>query len=192
MKTELFIKKENQRRMNKLKKSKLHIYFVIAFLILVSLSVKAQNGFRLNKTEFFTISTSIDPSASIKEKGIDIVGEIEYAGSLYVKAGFESFSALYGGYTDVHGAVGINFTSGYFDTMRYYAGVRTACVFRDGGFGVNFGLEYGIDYNISDNLFIGVRATYDRRNEQETIFGWEPETKFSGFVRIGYRWDFRK
>jgi len=84
MKIELFIKKENERRMNKLKKSKLHIYAVIAFLILVSLSVKAQNGFRINKTEFFTISTSIDPSASIKEKGIDIVGEIEYAGSLYL------------------------------------------------------------------------------------------------------------
>jgi len=58
-------------------------------------------------------------------------------------------------------------------------------------FSINFGLESGIDYNISENIFIGLRATYDRRNEQEIIFGWEPETKFSGFLRIGYKWKFR-
>ena len=168
----------------------LSIIFVLS--VFGACSLQAQSGLRINKTEFFTTSVAVDPSASIKENGLDIVGEIEYAGSVYVKVGFESFSALYGGYTDVHGAIGINFTSGYFETMRYYAGVRTACIFRDGGFGINFGLESGIDYQLSDNLFIGLRATYDRRNEQKIIFGWEPETKLSGFLRIGYRWDFKK
>lgn len=172
---------------------------ILIFIIIVALlssvfwnEATAQNGFRVNKTEFFTISASIDPKASINENGLDIVGEIEYSGFMYAKVGFESFSALYGGYTDIHYAMGINFTSGYFEQMRYYAGVRAACVFRDGGHGVNYGLESGIDYNITDNLFIGIRTTYDYRIEQKAIFGWQPEMKFSGFVRIGYKWSFRK
>ena len=53
-----------------------------------------QQGLKLNKIEFFTLSTSVDPTSSFKEKGIDFVAEIEYAGSIYVKIGIESFSVL--------------------------------------------------------------------------------------------------
>lgn len=166
---------------------------LLLLLALLFLSnIYSQNGLRFNKTEFFTISTSIDPSSSYKEKGLDIVGEIEYAGSIYIKAGFESFSVLQGGYTDVHWSLGINLTSGYLEQWRYYAGLRTALVFRDSGYAINYGLETGIDYNINDNFFIGLRSTYDYRLEQKVIFNWEPELKLSGFIRIGYRWNFKK
>lgn len=177
-------------------KTRIQIIIFIAIVAFLSTvfwnAATAQNGLRINKTEFFTVSTSIDPSASIKEKGFDVVGEIEYAGLVYIKAGFESFSALHGGYTDIHGAVGINLTSGYFEQWRYYAGARISNVWRDGGFGTNYGLESGIDYNVSDNFFIGLRAVYDYRLEQKAIYGWNPEMKFNGFIRIGYRWNFKK
>jgi len=163
---------------------------IIFALLIFSQITQAQ--FKLNKTEYFTVSASIDPTSSFKEKGIDIVGEIEYIGIIYAKGGIESFSVLQGGYTDFHGAIGINFTSGLREYWRYYLGVRMATVFRDGSFAVNYGLESGIDYTISKNIFIGLRATLDKRYEQEVIFNWNPELKFSGFVRIGYRWNYRR
>jgi len=158
-------------------------------LLLFTTVMQAQN-FRFNQSEYFTISTSIDPSASIKESGLDIVGEIEYVGVIYAKMGFESFSALTGGYSDIHYGIGLNFTSGYFDKLRYYIGYRQAVVFRDGGHNLNFGLEAGLDYSLSDSWAIGMRTTLDKRNDQK-IFGWKAETKLSGFVRVCYKFKCR-
>jgi len=158
-------------------------------LLLFTTVMQAQN-FRFNQKEYFTISTSIDPVASVKESGLDIVGEIEYVGIIYAKMGFESFSALTGGYYDVHYGMGLNFTSGYFDKIRYYVGYRQAVVFRDGGHNLNYGLEAGLDYNFSDSFFIGLRATFDKRNDQK-ILGWEPEDKLSGSVKFGIKFDCR-
>lgn len=172
---------------------------VLLALLLIAQSNFAQ-GFRFIDKEYFTLSTSIDPTSSIKEDGLDVVGEIEYVGVVYAKFGFESFSALTGGYQDLHYGVGLNFTSGYFDTLRYYIGFRQARVVREDVFQgeltgvkawrIDNGLEAGIDYNINDNLFIGLRSTLDRRNDQE-ILDWTPETKFSGFIRLGYKWDYK-
>jgi len=158
-------------------------------LLLFTTVMQAQN-FRFNKSEYFTISTSIDPVASIKESGLDIVGEIEYVGIIYAKMGFESFSVLTGGYSDVHYGIGLNFTSGYFDKLRYYVGYRQAVVFRNGGHNLNYGLEAGLDYNFSDSFFIGLRATFDKRNDQ-IILGWDPEDKLSGSVKFGIKFDCR-
>lgn len=162
---------------------------VLGFLLISQINF-AQYQFRFIDYEYFTISTSIDPTSSIKEKGLDILGEVEYVGKVYAKLGVESFSVLTGGYTDFHGAVGLNFTSGYFNKVRYYVGLREAIVWRSTGHMVNFGGEAGIDYNINDHMFVGLRSTLDKRYDQE-IFGWNPELKFSGFVRLGYKWDYR-
>lgn len=164
--------------------------FLLGLILVTQLSI-GQDGFRFSKKEYFTVSTSIDPTSSYKEKGLDIVGELEYVGPIYAKVGFESFSALTGGYQDFHYGIGVNFTSGYFNTIRYYTGFRQAIVFRDGGWRINNGLEAGVDYNINDNFFIGLRSTLDKRYDQE-IFSWNPETKFSGFIRLGYKWDYRR
>lgn len=160
---------------------------VLMFLFSANFAV-AQYNFKLNKKRYFTISTFIDPGSSIKENGLDIVGEIEYVGLMYVKAGFESFSVLTGGYQDIHGAIGINFTAGSLEKTRFYTGCRIAKVNRghENAYRINYGLESGVDYNISNKLFIGLRSTIDLRRDQE-IFGWTPERKFSGFLRIGYQ-----
>jgi hypothetical protein len=158
-------------------------------LLLLTSAVQSQS-FRLNEKEYFTISASIDPGASIKERGLDIVGEIELVSVVYAKLGFESFSALKGGYTDLHYGIGLNFTSGYFETLRYYIGGRQGVVMRNGGSNLNFGLEAGVDYNLNDDWAIGLRSTLDKRNDQK-IFGWKAETKLSGFVRFCYKFDCR-
>lgn len=149
-------------------------------------------GLRFPEKESFTLGLSVDPFSSFKEHGLDIVPEIEYMGKVYAKIGFESFSALQGGYTDFHGAFGINLTSGINESWRYYGGVRSAVVWRDKGFAWNPGIEGGIDYDLTKNLFIGLRGTGDYRLEQKVIFNWKPELKFSGFVRVGFKWDWKK
>lgn len=145
--------------------------------------------------ESFTFSVYVDPTSSFKEKGVDFLSEIEYTSLFYVKAGFENFSALTGGYKDFHAGIGLNFTSGYFEKFRYYLGYRQAIVWRTNqenytGWELNPGIEGGIDYNLTDHIFTGLRFTFDKRNDQK-ILGWNPEIKFSGFVRLGYKWDFK-
>jgi hypothetical protein len=153
--------------------------------------ITAQYGLRFNSTEFFTLSGSVDPVSSIKESGLDVVGEIEYVGFIYAKAGFECFSALYGGYRDIHGAIGLNLTTGLYESVRFYGGVRLAKVDRgsDGAFRPIYGIEGGIDFDLTNDFFLGVRGTIDKRYDQE-IFGWKPELKSSGFIRVGYKWYF--
>ncbi|OAZ04515.1 hypothetical protein [Flavobacterium succinicans] len=166
---------------------------VITFLIIMFFQyMSGQHGLRFNTMEYFTLSTSVDPYASIKQSGLNIVGEIEYVGLIYAKAGFESHSALYGGYTDIHGGFGVNLTSGLYEKLRYYGGLRLAKVNRGNhGFRPIYGLEAGIDYTISDHFFFGLRGTLDKRLDQE-IFGWKPELNGSGFIRIGYKWNYKK
>lgn len=110
---------------------------LLVAILLIAQPTFAQDGFRFNDIEYFTVSTSIDPTSSIKEKGLDIVGEIEYVGLIYAKVGIESFSKLTGGYQDIHYGVGLNFTSGYFNTLRYYVGFRQARVVRDNTWRIN-------------------------------------------------------
>jgi hypothetical protein len=163
---------------------------IIITLLLVSTLSFSQSEFRLNKKETFNVTATVDPAASYHEKGIDFVSELEYSGPIYAKLGIESFAALYAGYADIHGAMGLNFTSGMYEKFRYYGGIRLAKVWRGDSSRVMFGQELGIDYNLSDNVFIGVRFTRDKRTDQE-IFNWTPETKYSNFIRIGYKWDWK-
>lgn len=143
---------------------------------------------RFNDVEYFTISTSIDPGASIKEGGINILAEIEYSGLIYAKAGFESFEALKGGYFDVHGAIGLNLNVGR--SVRTYAGLRAAVVFRNDAPNAIHGFEGGIDYNVSENFFVGVRGTYDHRYDMKA-FQWPVIWRESFFIRIGYKWNWK-
>lgn len=166
----------------------------LLFLLLFPILCTAQFGVRFPEKESFRVSAFFDPNASFKEKGLDFGAELEFITFGYVKIGFESFSALEGGYTDFHGAVGINMVFGVFsmtkEEVRVYTGVRCAEVFRNGGHMPVYGLEAGFDVNLTDNFNIGLRSTFDQRNDQE-IMGWKPEWKLSGFVTIGYKWDFK-
>lgn len=164
---------------------------ILTVILLVNVFLNFGQNIKFNNKEYFTLSTSIDPSSSIKEKGLDILAEIEYVGLIYTKFGFESFSVLKGGYTDIHGALGINLTSGYFEKIRYYGGFRSSMIFRNRSYAWNPGLELGFDYQLSDNFFIGLRSTLDRRNDQKIQdYSLKPENQISGFIRLGYRWDY--
>lgn len=156
---------------------------IIAFLAL-GMGVSAQPSFRFIDKEYFTFSAYVDPSASIKESGLNIGAELEVVSyAKYVKIGLQSFTVLEGGYTDLTGGVGVNVTSGNFDQYRAYAGGRLGLVNRGKFIYPLVGAEGGVDLNIG-KMFIGVRATADYRSDFVFTDG-VAQIRYSGFVRVG-------
>jgi len=167
-----------------MKKQTVILILIVLFALICGIA-NAQSNFRINKVENFNFAIVIDPSASIEKKGLNIGAEIEYSGTVYTRASVTSFSSLEGGYLDFVGAAGINFTSGYFEQFRYYAGVRGGFIVRESNGYPTMGIECGIDYTIG-NLVLGLRATRDRRGDFE-FYNEEPEMRNSGFVKIGWK-----
>lgn len=161
------------------------ILILIVILALICGVANAQSNFRLNRVDSFNFAVVIDPSASIKESGLQIGAEIEYNGTIYTRASITSFSALDGGYVDFIGAAGLNFTSGMWEQIRYYAGLRAGVISRGGNGYPTLGTEIGIDYVIG-SLVLGVRITRDKRGDFE-FYNESPEMRNSGFVKIGVK-----
>ena len=155
---------------------------IIILLILFPFFTFAQ-GLKLKDTEDFTISIIIDPRASFKEKELFIGGEIEYSGAIYTRVGISNFAVLEDGYTEIIGGIGLNFSSGYFEKFRYYTGIRLGIIKRQ-SVNPTAGFEAGMDFMISDNLFIGIRATYDYRSDFK-FYDYPNEMRGSGFIRVG-------
>jgi hypothetical protein len=102
----------------------------LLFLILfITVTVNAQ--FRFIENEYFITSVAIDPTATFKEKSPNLCFELGLvSGWKYVSANLQVLPDLKGGYMDYGGSFGINLTSDYFDTARYYGGVRLGMIKR--------------------------------------------------------------
>lgn len=161
---------------------------ILIILLLISITANAQfDRFGLGKSEHFNFSVSIDPMGSLDTESPNLTAEIELEEHwFYIKGGSQINPGLEGGYIDLAGAVGLNFTTGLFETFRYYAGFRGGGIIRDGVVHPLFGYEAGINWNITDTFFIGLRGTYDYRSDWE-FWGTDPDYLFNGSVRIGCR-----
>lgn len=158
-------------------------------LMLLSLWITSQNGLRIPEDEHAIINIHMD-YANDKQGGYgpDIVMEFGYSGFVEAKIGFEYFPALYGGYTDVHGAIGFKLVHGRKEQWNYYVGVRLAAVWRggDGAWKPIIGFEAQWTYDINDWLATGVRYTYDKRYDME-IFDWPVKSVSSGFIILTFK-----
>jgi len=164
----------------------------IITIALLAIGMTASAQLQFGQKEYFTGSVYVDPSASIKEGGINAGAEIELVSYFgYVKAGVQTFDSLEGGYFDISGALGLNLTSGLFEQFRYYGGIRLGVInrgYKDSGSQPYplFGFESGIDYNVSEKYFVGLRGTADYR-EDFLYSGASPEYRLSGFIRAGFK-----
>lgn len=159
---------------------------IITLLLITSISY-SQN-IRFGDTETFNISILTDPNASIKEKGINIGGEIEMvSNAIYVRTGIQTFSVLEGGYMDWTTGIGLNLKSGYFDNFRYYAGGRLGIIWRDGNSYPTAGCEIGIEHNFNSGFILGLRGTYDYRSDFEYWGNNKAEMRGSCFIKIGWK-----
>lgn len=162
---------------------------ILILTIIISAVVNAQVGF--GRTEGFAASLYIDPGASQKENGLDIGADIEYQGAIYAKIGVESFEALPGGYFDIHGAVGPRITIGQQERLSLYAGLRGGVVLRNGATNAIGGFEGGIDYVFPSGLFLGLNGSYIYRGDMKAM-QWPEIWRENFYVRIGYKWNWRK
>ncbi|WP_432221273.1 hypothetical protein ACRASX_11130 [Flavobacterium sp. TMP13] len=170
-----------------MKTNKIITKLLLLLAITAAAQTQAQTGVHFNTNEYFTVSASIDPTASYKNNSLDAAAEIEYVGFVYVKAGVEYFPGIKPSYLDLHGAVGINLMLDTFENSRAYGGIRLGRIFReDKARGELFGLESGIDYSVTEKMFVGLRATYDYRNDGLPL-GWGAYWRASGFVRLGFK-----
>jgi hypothetical protein len=140
-------------------------------------------GIKIKDTEDFTLSLISDPRASIKEGGLFIGAEIEYSGSIYTRVGISNFAVLKDGYTELIGGIGINLSSGYFENVRYYTGIRLGVIKRRSA-NAAAGIEAGIDFKLGDKGFIGLRAIYDYKSDSK-FYDYSKEMQGNGFIRIG-------
>jgi hypothetical protein len=161
----------------------------LLFVLLICASVQGQ--VKSKDSETFSVSVVLDPSASIKEKGLNLGFEIEYSGAVYARASVTTFSALKGGYYDFTGAFGGTLSLGTFEKLNAYSGIRIGLIRRSTFTYPTYGLEAGLNYKITENLLVGIRSTYDYRSD--FIFtGGEASFRYSGFVKIGYTWNYKK
>jgi hypothetical protein len=160
---------------------KLLIFAFLAIGMIVNAQIKFVDE------EYFTASMVIDPNASIKEKGANLVGEVELVSNWkYVKFNTQSFTALEGGYIDIAGGFGVNITSGYFNKWRAYSGIRLGFINRGKYTYPLAGTEVGLDIKINKTLFIRLRTTYDQREDFQYSSA-KPSQVLSNYVGIGTR-----
>lgn len=159
---------------------------LITLLLITSLSYS--QDIRLGDTETFNISILTDARASIKEKGINIGGEIELvSNAIYVRSGIQTFGVFQGGYVDWTTAGGINLKWGYFDDFRFYSGGRLGFIWRGGNSYPTAGAEAGLDYNFNSGFILGLRGTYDYRSDFEYWGNNKSEMRASTFIKIGWK-----
>lgn len=156
---------------------------IIYTFLAIGMMVNAQIKF--GDKEYTTINILIDPSASIKEKSLDIVLELEHHSFWkYIKVNTQILPGLEGGYIDFTGGFGVNLTV---NKIRSYTGVRLGVIKR--GLLVNNSYTYplaGIDVKLSEGLYLGVRGTGDYRTDF-LYSGAEPFIRYSGFVKLGIK-----
>lgn len=142
-------------------------------------------GMMVNAQDKFNVSVYVDPAASIKEKGIDFGAEIEYHNkSIYTKAGFQNFSVLQGGYTDIAGGIGLNKRIGIFEKFRVFGGVRLGFIFRGDYTYPLAGIEAGFDVKLNEKVFLRYRGTGDYRSDFK-YSGANPEMRYSSSIGVG-------
>lgn len=162
--------------------------FILIGLLFISYIGSSQ--IRVPQSESFILRGAIDPTASIKERGLNTNLEVEYQGHLYVKFGIESFIGLEPNYFDWHGSVGFNLVTNQYENIRLYGGLRLGRIYRGNGTkGELIGFEGGIDVYLNKfnkGLFVGLRATYDHRNDVKGL-GGNPFWRESGYITLGYK-----
>jgi hypothetical protein len=158
-------------------------------LMLIGLLGTSQNGFRIPDDEHAIFSVYADYADSkVNGYGPNIGAEFGYSGFVEAKVGFETFPQLYGGYIDVHGAIGFKMVHGLWEQWNYYAGIRAIVVWRggEGAWRAQPGIEGQITYDLNDWFGIGLRGTYDKRYDME-IFDWPVKNVASAYLIIIFK-----
>jgi len=155
----------------------------ILLLSLFALQVNAQE-LNFGSTEYTTISVTIEPASSVKEKSLNATFEFQYSVHwLYIKPSVQILPSI--NYVDTALGLGILLDKGYYQDWVFYSGIRLGYIHRGATYPL-FGWECGFDRKITDNLYLGLRATYDWRTDFDFSQA-DAEYQFNGGIKLTYK-----
>jgi len=152
-------------------------------LLFFALQVNAQE-LNFGSTEYVSASVTIEPNSSIKEKSLNATFEFQYSVHwLYIKPSVQILPSI--NYVDTALGLGILLDKGYYQDWVFYSGIRLGYIHRGVTYPL-FGFEGGFDRKITNNVYIGLRATYDWREDFE-FSGANAEYQFNGGIKLTYK-----
>jgi len=153
-------------------------------LLLALLLTNLASAQKFGSTEYTSVSITIEPSSSIKEKSLNATFEFQYSCHwLYIKPSVQILPSI--NYIDTAVGLGVVLDKGYYQDWVFYSGIRLGFIHRGATYPL-FGFEGGIDRKITDNVYIGLRATYDWREDFE-FSGANAEYQFNGGIKLTYK-----
>jgi len=153
-------------------------------LLLLMCNIGIAQELNFGSTEYVSTSVTIEPNSSIKEKSLNATFEFQYSCHwLYIKPSFQILPAI--NYVDTALGLGILLDKGYYQDWVFYGGIRLGYIHRGVTYPL-FGFEGGFDRKITNNVYIGLRATYDWREDFE-FSGADAEYQFNGGVKLTYK-----
>lgn len=160
---------------------------ILLLTLFITVSANAQFFLRLHDTITTNISFVVDPAASKKESGLNIGAEINYTEkAIYIHTGIQSFTVLEGGYYDWTTSGGIAFKIKGSKLFKLYTGPRLGFILREKYPYPTWGVEAGMDITVLKIIVIGLRSTYDDRQDFK-YYGAPNEWRLSGFVKLGIK-----
>lgn len=154
----------------------------LLLLLMCNIGIAQQLDF--GDTEYTTISITIEPSSSIKEKSLNATFEFQYSCHwLYIKPSVQILPSI--NYVDTAVGLGILLDKGYYQDWVFYSGIRLGYIHRGVTYPL-FGFEGGFDRKITNNVYIGLRATYDWREDFE-FSGANAQYQFNGGIKLTYK-----
>jgi len=153
-------------------------------LLLLMCNIGIAQELNFGSTEYVSASVTIEPNSSIKEKSLNATFEFQYSVHwLYIKPSVQILPSI--NYVDTSVGLGILLDKGYYKDWVFYSGIRLGYIHRGVTYPL-FGFEGGFDRKITNNVYIGLRATYDWREDFE-FSGANAEYQFNGGIKLTYK-----
>jgi len=153
-------------------------------LLLALLLTNLASAQKFGSTEYTSASITFDPNGTYQEKSLNATFEFQYTCHwLYIKPSVQVLPSI--NYIDTALGLGVVLDKGYYQDWIYYGGIRLGYIHRGATYPL-FGWECGFDKKITDNLYIGLRATYDWREDFE-FSGADAEYQFNGGIKCTWK-----
>lgn len=103
----------------------------------------------------------------------------EFSNGIYIRPQIH-YAALKDGYLETSAAIGLNLN---YNRWNYKSGIKLGLINRAATYPL-FAVEAGIEYHITENIGIGLRASYDKRGDADFYDGEDWVYNSQGYIKF--------